>query len=277
MTDYAEFARLEREGWGDADIAGSYGARFAAATAQAAPSLAAAVTAAPGRAVLDLCCGPGPVSAVLVEQGARVTGLDFSAAMLAQARTRVPGATFVEGDAQAMPFADASFDAATCGFGLMHIPDQDRALAELRRVLRPGAPFAFTVWAPAGASPGFEVIAGALAKGDPSVALPPAPDFHRFADPATAEALLTAAGFHDVSLTPLDVRMPLARPGEFFEIMREGAVRIGMLIEAQPPAARPAVEAAFETGVRDWALANGVDPSAPFALPLPAVMVLARA
>ncbi len=197
--------------------------------------------------------------------------------MLAQARERAPRARFVEGDAQAMPFADHSFDAATCGFGLMHVPDQEKALAELRRVLRPGAPFAFTVWAPPGASAGFDVIASALAQGDPGVTLPPAPDFHRFADPRIAEAILTAAGFSDVGLTTLDTRMPLTRPGDFYEIMRGGAVRIGMLIAAQPAERAEAVRLAFETGVRDWALAHGVEPSAPFALPIPSVMVLARA
>ena len=97
--------------------------------------------------VLDLCSGTGDIAlleAVAVGPRGRVTGLDFSEGMLAIARTRAPGGTvsWMQGDATALPFADASHDAASVGFGLRNVADLDTALREAFRVLRPGGRFA---------------------------------------------------------------------------------------------------------------------------------------
>lgn len=74
--------------------------------------------------------------------GVRLTGIDLSSGMLALARTRADGmeppVALIEGDAQAMPLADASFDTVTCTLGLSSIPDDRAAIAEMHRVLRPG-------------------------------------------------------------------------------------------------------------------------------------------
>jgi demethylmenaquinone methyltransferase / 2-methoxy-6-polyprenyl-1,4-benzoquinol methylase len=67
-----------------------------------------------------------------------VTGLDFSAEMLGRARKKAPQLEWIEGDMLALPFADATFDAATVGFGVRNVADLELALRELRRVLRPG-------------------------------------------------------------------------------------------------------------------------------------------
>lgn len=90
-----------------------------------------------GDRVLDLACGTGIVAATLAAYGCAVTGLDLSEPMLVQARSRVPHAAFVRGSAEAMPFADDAFDAATCAQAF-HWFDAPRALAELVRVVRPG-------------------------------------------------------------------------------------------------------------------------------------------
>jgi demethylmenaquinone methyltransferase/2-methoxy-6-polyprenyl-1,4-benzoquinol methylase len=101
-----------------------------------------------GGRVLDLCCGTGDVVFHLLrtDPTLRVTGIDFCAPMLDGARARAPReargeATFVEGDVMALPFADASFDGATMGFSLRNVVDIDRVLAEILRVLKPGARF----------------------------------------------------------------------------------------------------------------------------------------
>jgi ubiquinone/menaquinone biosynthesis methyltransferase len=109
--------------------------------------------AAPGCAALDVCCGSGDLALALAEAAGprgRVEALDFSAAMLAdaarrEARARAGGAAprlapvaWTRGDALALPYADCAFDAATVGYGLRNVADIPRALAELRRVLRPG-------------------------------------------------------------------------------------------------------------------------------------------
>jgi ubiquinone/menaquinone biosynthesis C-methylase UbiE len=86
--------------------------------------------------VLDVGCGTGLASAPLVENAFRVTGVDASKPMLDQARSRLPGATWVEGRAEALPFGDAGFDAVISAQAFHHF-DVPRAIAEVARVVRP--------------------------------------------------------------------------------------------------------------------------------------------
>ena len=94
---------------------------------------------AAGGEVLDVACGTGDMVVVLQKQGARVTGVDLSEAMLALARRKVgAGATLRQGDAEALPFEEALFDAVTCAFGVRNFVHLDRGLSEMARVLRAG-------------------------------------------------------------------------------------------------------------------------------------------
>jgi demethylmenaquinone methyltransferase / 2-methoxy-6-polyprenyl-1,4-benzoquinol methylase len=108
-----------------------------------------------GAHVLDVAAGPGNVAVELVRQGAaEVTALDLSFNMLWEgARQGHTGITWVNGDALALPFPDASFDAVTISFGLRNVPDPEAALAEFARVTRPGGrvvvcEFADPTWGP---------------------------------------------------------------------------------------------------------------------------------
>lgn len=108
-----------------------------------------------GARVLDVASGPGNVAREMLARGAReVVALDLSFNMLAEGATRgLPDVHWVNGDAQALPFADATFDAVTISFGLRNIPDPLRALIEFARVTRPGGrlvvcEFAAPVWPP---------------------------------------------------------------------------------------------------------------------------------
>jgi len=100
-----------------------------------------------GVRALDLCCGTGDLALALAQQGAEVTGLDFSPAMLAIAEARrqrhfkSPSAKlkFMPGDAQQIPFPDASFDLVTVGYGLRNLTSWETGLAEMCRVAKPGA------------------------------------------------------------------------------------------------------------------------------------------
>ncbi|MBD0337804.1 MAG: bifunctional demethylmenaquinone methyltransferase/2-methoxy-6-polyprenyl-1,4-benzoquinol methylase UbiE [Thermoleophilia bacterium] len=92
----------------------------------------------PGDRVLDACCGTGDLALACARAGGQVTGLDFSEPMLERARRKAPELEWVRGDLLALPFPDASFDGATVGFGVRNVEDVERALAELRRVLRAG-------------------------------------------------------------------------------------------------------------------------------------------
>src|SRR5207244_832198 len=91
-----------------------------------------------GDAVLDACCGTGDLAIACARAGGRVTGLDFSERMLERARRKAPELDWVSGDALSLPFADASFDGATVGFGVRNVEDLGLGLRELRRVLRDG-------------------------------------------------------------------------------------------------------------------------------------------
>ncbi len=96
-------------------------------------------TVRPGDRVLDACCGTGDLAvAARARRCASVVGLDFSEAMLERARRKAPELEFIQGDVLALPFEDASFDAAVVGFGIRNVADLEAGLRELRRVLRPG-------------------------------------------------------------------------------------------------------------------------------------------
>jgi len=108
----------------------------------------------PGMDVLDLACGTGNATIPAARKGARVTGLDFSPDLLAIARERAADAMveveWVEGDAQELPFPNASFDRVISTFGHMFAPDHQRTAAEIRRVCRPGGAIAVACWTPEG-------------------------------------------------------------------------------------------------------------------------------
>jgi demethylmenaquinone methyltransferase / 2-methoxy-6-polyprenyl-1,4-benzoquinol methylase len=97
-----------------------------------------AVRPAAGERILDLAAGTGESSVPLARTGARVVACDFSLGMLAVGAAHRPEFPFVAGDALALPFRDDCFDAVTISFGLRNTHDPAAALAELRRVTRPG-------------------------------------------------------------------------------------------------------------------------------------------
>ena len=106
--------------------------------------VAALAAAAPGTRALDLCCGTGDIAFALARSGAETTGLDFSEKMLEVAAARhfkssISNLTFIQGDAQQIPFPDNSFDIVTVGYGLRNLASWERGLDEMFRVARPGA------------------------------------------------------------------------------------------------------------------------------------------
>jgi demethylmenaquinone methyltransferase/2-methoxy-6-polyprenyl-1,4-benzoquinol methylase len=99
----------------------------------------------PSARVLDLCCGTGDLALAFRKEapaGAAIVGSDFVPEMLVRARAKAAGrgsgVTFVEADALALPFGDASFDLVSCAFGFRNLANYHRGLAEILRVLRPG-------------------------------------------------------------------------------------------------------------------------------------------
>jgi len=96
----------------------------------------------PEQEILDLCCGTGDLSLGFARQGCKVTGADFTGPMLPLARAKAQRANLnlrlAQADAEALPFADGSFDAVTISFGIRNVRQPKQALKECLRVLRPG-------------------------------------------------------------------------------------------------------------------------------------------
>ena len=143
----------EPEGWQvSGDAAEVYKHCFVPAIfGQWAPFMAEAARVASGDRVLDVGCGTGVLARAAADRVAapgQVTGLDRNAGMLAVARRLRPQIDWRQGDATALPFADASYDVVLSQFALMYFPDRITALTEMMRVLQPGGRLAMAVWGP---------------------------------------------------------------------------------------------------------------------------------
>jgi demethylmenaquinone methyltransferase/2-methoxy-6-polyprenyl-1,4-benzoquinol methylase len=169
--------------------------------------LAAVAVVRPGDRVLDGCCGTGDLALACAHAGAaHVTGLDFSERMLERARHKAPELEWVRGDLLELPFADASFDAATVGFGVRNVESLERGLAELRRVLVPGGRLAILeITTPQGVlAPFFSLwfdrlvpLVGRLLPGGSAYSYLPA-SVRRFPSPVGLCERMARAGFRDV-------------------------------------------------------------------------------
>lgn len=152
----------------------------------------------PGQRVLDVATGTGAIARRAHERGAAVVGLDVASGMVEVARRASSEAiTFVVGDAAKLPFADNSFDAVTCGFGLSHMPDVDAVLSEIRRTLTEGGCFVESSWGSDGSNRAFAAVLRELARssGDDVHAFGDILDEATWADPAAGSAILAQHGF----------------------------------------------------------------------------------
>ncbi|MEM8541438.1 MAG: methyltransferase domain-containing protein [Pseudomonadota bacterium] len=272
MTDTAAFEKMEKDGWGDPSVARSYASDFSLATSAVAQSLADKVMASAGLKVLDLCCGHGVVAAELYSRGAAVTGLDFSAAMIALAKDNVPNVKFVQGDALDMDFPDQYFNAITIGFGVPHFPDHLRGLTEAFRVLKPSGRIAFSIWRGKGSRGAFGWLFDAVGRlGNSAVTLPPGPDAHILAERAEAEAMMRKAGFVQTELIDLATRVQISEPEALFDLFDRGAVRAASLLAGQSTECRDAIRQDLAARVR----AEGVKNEAGYLVETPSVVVSA--
>ena len=121
-------------------------------TGTGAPKLVRFAGVTSGADVLDVGCGTGVVALAAARVGANVTGLDLTPELLAHAKENAAmaeiAATWVEGDAEALPFPDERFDFVVSQFGHMFAPRPEVAVREMLRVLKPGGTIAFSTWPP---------------------------------------------------------------------------------------------------------------------------------
>jgi len=265
--DYQPFKSLEHAGWSETGVSRTYESYFTRLTSQSIAPLLDAVGAGAGVRLLDVATGPGHLASLAAERGATVMGVDISPAMVEIARRLYPGVEFRTGDAEALPFPPASFDAVVMNYGLLHLSRPELAIAEAFRVLRTGGRFAFTVWAPPDEARGFGLILeSVLSKGNSAVPLPPGPPFFRFADPDESRAALEAAGFSDARVADVPQRWLLPGAGALLKVFEEGTVRTRALLKGQTPEAMQAIRDAVHAAAQAFATANGLD------IPMPAVL-----
>jgi ubiquinone/menaquinone biosynthesis C-methylase UbiE len=203
----------------------------------------------PGERVLDVACGPGVVARVAAERvGAtgQVVGLDLNPGMLAVARALPPpvGAPVVwqEGRADALPFPEASFNLVFCQLGLQYFPDRPAALREMSRVLRLDGRIALLVWRPIEYSPGFALLAEALAQhvSAEAAAIMRAP--FALGEAEALRSLLVEAAFRDVEVRPATEMVRFPSPVDFVRWQVAGSPLAGPVAQASERAREALLE-----------------------------------
>ena len=239
----AEFLEFERAGWAT-NIAG-YDDAFGPVSRQTVGPTLDAANVRSGMHLLDVCCGPGMLAQAAIERGASAVGLDFPE-VVELARRLVPGGEFKAGDAQVLPFVDDTFDAVVCGYGVMHLPDAEKAMREMLRVLRPGARAAISVWDSRTTNQFSLVYAAVRAHGNINVPLPHGADFFQFSTPEKMRAGLSEAGFVSVEATAFDQKWRVKSAQQVLDAIRDGTVRARALMAAQTDAAMVGIRQFFE-------------------------------
>jgi len=203
---FTQFKSVQRESWANF-------APLEAWTTIPAAELVRFAGVTRGQRVLDVGSGTGVVAVTAARAGAEVRGLDLSPALVAHARANASLAglpiDFVEGDAEALPYEDASFDVVLSQFGHMFAPRADVAIAEMTRVLRPGGLLAFSTWPP-------ELFVGQIFATTAKY-MPPPPGITpppSWGDPATIRQRL-GDGFERVVFDRAEMIVPVLSKGHY--------------------------------------------------------------
>jgi ubiquinone/menaquinone biosynthesis C-methylase UbiE len=196
----------------------------------------------PGSSVLDVCCGTGASAlpaAMSVGSEGQVTGIDLAERLLdlarAKARKRnLNNVEFQVGDMLDTGFADASFDAVVCVFGIFFVPDIPSAIRELWRVLRPGGKLAITTWGPDFFEPGNSVFWNAVRDVRPDLYKGFNP-WDRIAEPLSLNEVLIEAGVPKASIVAESAVHPVTSPEDWWTTLLGSGYR-GTIDQLEPEA-----------------------------------------
>jgi ubiquinone/menaquinone biosynthesis C-methylase UbiE len=148
-VDLVEFKRYQLKAWASGD-----GAVIGATHPQISEGLCEAADLRAGERVLDVATGSGNTAIAAARRFCRVAGVDFVPGLLQRARERAAAEGFAidfrQGDAEAIPYPNGTFDVVLSSFGSMFVPNQEEAALELLRVCRPGGRIGIVNWTPEG-------------------------------------------------------------------------------------------------------------------------------
>jgi ubiquinone/menaquinone biosynthesis C-methylase UbiE len=183
-------------------LAATYHDFFTPVTALAIKPLLDTVRLHAAARLLDVATGPGSLAAEALKFGARPIGVDISPGMIALAANAYPGIDFQVAEVEHLPFADGSFDAIVCNFGLGHFPCPESAVTECVRTLKPGGRIALSWWD----DPSRQRIQGLFREAVAEIGAAPPPDapagysIFRFSDTEEFRGLLDGAGLAEVAV-----------------------------------------------------------------------------
>ena len=232
------FKDYEHEGWNNK--ASQYERLILPMTRQGFEPILTSFGDLRGKKLLDVCTGPGHLAGEAESRGASVDAIDFSEAMVSEAKARFKDLNFMEADAEALPYDDLSFDAVACCFGLLHLPNSAQGVREAYRVLKPGGRYSVTLWCgPEGGGELFKVVLDTVSSvGDMNIDLPKAPPMFELSEPGKIEALMGAAGFADIQRKPIASAWRTRRAEDIVEFIKYGTVRMSLVIQFQKPEVR---------------------------------------
>jgi SAM-dependent methyltransferase len=215
----------------------------------------------PGESLLDVACGTGAAAryaATLVAPGGFIGAIDIDPAMVAHGRT-LGGADAIDwrvGDAQILPWGDASFDIVLCAQGYQFFADRQKALREMRRVMKPGGRLAVAVFCALPYCPGHETVAAALEKHEVDTTGIQRP--YSFGDPVALGDAVQAAGFTELAVIRRFVEARFPSPEDFVERLSAGGPSARRALEQLSPDALRQVKAEVRERLAPYIDADGV-------------------
>lgn len=241
--DPKAFHEFEYSGW---ELAvDEYDRQFVPLTRQTIPTMVEAIEPVEGKRVLDVACGTGELAYALDVEGARVTAIDFSPAMIERAHklNADRDIDFHVDDAQTLEtLSGATFDAVVMNYGILHLGQPSRAISAVARVLKPGGRFAFSCWQDIAHTRGYAVLydaireAGAVAGG-----VPHGPNLFMFSENGTVQTALSSAGFINIGISDVHQIWELESGDAFFDAFLHGTARTGGMLRSLSENDRDAV------------------------------------
>ena len=222
-----------------------------------------AIGASDGATILELTAGPGETGLLLAElnPGARVIVSDF-APLMVEAATRaaearkLPNVEVRQIDAQDIDLPDDSVDGVLSRYGLMLIPEPDRAASEIRRVLRPGKPLAYAVWGPLEANP-WMMLFGAvfIQRGH---FMPEEGGPFSLTTPDENEALLQSAGFSNVEVETVDNTVNFASVEDYWDLTSSVSGPLAVIAQGLPPEEHAELRSLLESFTQGFRTDDGL-------------------